>query len=132
MSENKKKILLIEDDKAIIDVYETIFKKDNFDVEVISWGKEAIRKIEEVKTQKELAPDIVLLDLILPDINGAEVLKEIKSNIETKNITVFVLTNQENPELRQVDGIRPDKLIIKANITPTQLSKMIKEQLKME
>ncbi|MEK7659011.1 MAG: response regulator [Patescibacteria group bacterium] len=132
MNQNGKKVLLIEDDKAIIDVYETIFKKDHFDVEVISWGKEAIKKMEEVQAQKEAAPDIVLLDLILPDINGVEVLKTIKTNNITKNIIVFVLTNQESPELQQSTDIKPDKFIIKANVTPTQLSKLIKEQLKLE
>ncbi len=132
MNQNRKKILLIEDDKAIIDVYETIFKKAHFDVDVISWGKEAIKRMEEVQAQKEAAPDIVLLDLILPDLNGAEVLKTIKTNNITKSIIVFVLTNQESPELHQSSDIKPDKFIIKANVTPTQLLKLIKDQLKLE
>ncbi len=127
--EKKKKVLLVEDDSAIIDIYQTMIKKANFDVEVISLGQEVIKKMKELKGSDQPKPDIILLDLILPDINGIEVLKEIKSNSFTKDIIVFILTNQEESQQRLGDT-KPDKFIIKANITPTQLIGLIKEQLK--
>ncbi|OGZ63904.1 MAG: hypothetical protein A3A98_01290 [Candidatus Staskawiczbacteria bacterium RIFCSPLOWO2_01_FULL_40_39] len=126
--ENKKNILLIEDDSAIIDIYTTMIKKADFKVEVITLGQEAIKKIKSLKSIKEV-PDIILLDLILPDINGVEVLKEIRKNNITKDGVVFILTNQQNVEFRGLDNIKPDKFIIKANITPSQLLETIKEYL---
>lgn len=124
-----KKVLLVEDDSAIIDIYQMMIKKAGFDVEVISSGQEVIKRIKDLKANEQSKPDIVLLDLILPDINGAEVLKEIKNNNVAKDIKVFILTNQEEG-LQKLGDVKPDKFIIKANITPTQLIELIKEQLK--
>ena len=62
-------------------------------------------------------------------MNGIDVLKEIKSNEESKSIKVFILTNQGEVKFDQTD-LRPDKVIIKANITPTQLVETIKKELK--
>jgi len=70
-----------------------------------------------------------LLDLILPDINGVEVLYEIRKNDATKDIKVFVLTNQQESEMPHSD-VKPDKFIVKANTTPTQLLDIIKEYIK--
>ncbi len=130
MAEKKKKVLLVEDDSAIIDIYQTMIKKAGFDVEVISSGQEVIKKMKELKAGDPLKPDIVLLDLILPDINGMEVLKEIKGSKLTKDINVFILTNQEESQTQKSAEAKPDKFIIKANITPTQLIELIQEQLK--
>src|SRR3989344_8062583 len=117
-----KKIFIIEDDSAIVDIYKVIFKKANFDVETMSSGQEAIDMIKKIiETGKESKPDIVLLDLILPDMNGIEILKLIKNNDVTKDIKVFIMTNQEKTQLEQLNEIKPDKIIIKANTTPTQL-----------
>lgn len=128
MEEKIKKVLLVEDDLAIADIYKTVMEKDGFKVEVVSLGEEAIKKIKDLETNKDAKPDIILLDLILPDINGIEVLQEIKKTNITKDIAVFILTNQENSQFS--NGMKPDKFIIKANITPTQLLGLIKEELK--
>ena len=126
-----KKIFIIEDDSAIVDIYKVIFKKANFDVETMSSGQEAIDMIKKIiETGKESKPDIVLLDLILPDMNGIEILKLIKNNDVTKDIKVFIMTNQEKTQLEQLNEIKPDKIIIKANTTPTQLLEIIQEELK--
>lgn len=130
MKEKIKKIILVEDDPAITDIYEIMMKKAHFNVEIVRLGQEAIKKIKSIENGEEIKPDIILLDLILPDINGMEVLKEIRKNNTTKDITVFILTNQSYIESQQLDNIKPDKFIIKANITPTQLLELIKERLK--
>ncbi|MSU60443.1 MAG: response regulator transcription factor [Candidatus Staskawiczbacteria bacterium] len=125
-----KKILLVEDDSAIMDIYTTMMKKAGFEVEVMSLGQDVIKKIKSVESGEEAKPDIILLDLILPDINGAEVLSQIRKTNATKNVVVFILTNQENAENQMPEGIRPDKIIIKASLTPTQLIDTIKKKLK--
>ena len=129
MAQNKKRVLLVEDDSAIVDVYTTILQKGGFNVQTVTEGKEAIKIIKNIQDADEGRPDIVLLDLILPDINGVEVLREIKTNDKTKDILVFVLTNQEGVELQGSNGVKPDRLIIKANITPTQLLEIVKNKL---
>jgi len=126
---NKKRVILVEDDPAIIDVYSTAFKNADINLEVISSGERAIRRVKESNESEEGKPDLVLLDLILPDINGIEVLKAIKTDDKTKDVPVFILSNQTSLDLEKAGDIKPDKFIIKANITPTQLVKMLEEQL---
>ena len=130
MAKNKKKIFLIEDDAAIIDVYKTAFDLAGINTEVIIWGKQAIEKIRQIQCGNLEKPCLVLLDLILPDINGLEILKEIKQNDKTKDITVFVLSNYTSQDFGQADGIKPEKFILKTSITPTSLVKLIQMQLK--
>lgn len=127
IAEKKKKILLVEDDPAILDIYKITMKKAGFETETADSGQMAINLIKEASEK----PDMVLLDLILPDINGTEVLREIRKNEATKDIFVFILTNQKEGQLLDADGIRPDRVIIKADITPTQLLEIIKEQFRV-
>lgn len=124
-----KKIVLVEDDPAIVDIYETLIKKAGFDVRVFSLGQEVISMVKNIEDGTEPEPDIILLDLILPDVDGIEVFKEIKKNKKTKDIKVFILTNQQDVQLQQLGDEKPDKFIIKANTTPTQLLEIIKEYL---
>ncbi|MEK7664377.1 MAG: response regulator [Patescibacteria group bacterium] len=125
----KKLIFLVEDDSAIADIYRTIMEKSNLNVEIFGLGQDIIKVLKSIKAGEREKPDIILLDLILPDMNGIDVLKEIKSNEESKSIKVFILTNQGEVKFDQTD-LRPDKVIIKANITPTQLVETIKKELK--
>jgi CheY-like chemotaxis protein len=124
-----KKVLLVEDDSAIIDIYQTMLKKAGFDVEVLSSGQEVVKKITNIQSGDDQKPDIMLLDLILPDMNGADVLLQVRKNSATRATKVFILTNQEKNDLQNFDGAKPDKYIIKANITPTQLVELIKQEL---
>ena len=121
--------MLVEDDPAIIDIYVTSMTGAHFDVDSVTLGQVAITKIKNIVAKEEQKPDIILLDLILPDINGMEVLKEVRSNDATKDIAVFILSNQAKEELQNLGGAKPDKFIIKANTTPTELLEMIKGYL---
>ncbi|MBI3337084.1 MAG: response regulator [Candidatus Staskawiczbacteria bacterium] len=129
MANKVKKIILVEDDPAIVDIYETLMKKANFDVKVFGSGQEVMSMIKNIEDDTESKPDIVLLDLILPDISGIEIFKQIKENEKTKDIKVFILTNQQDVQMQQLGNAKPDKFIIKANISPTQLLELIKEYL---
>ena len=130
MLKKTKKILLIEDDPAIIDIYKTVLEKAHFDVEVISSGGDAIKRIKDLALKKGETLDLVLIDLVLPDISGMEVFREIKKDDITKTIKVFMLTNQQNDQLLQwPDAIRPDQYLIKANITTSQLVELIQKTI---
>lgn len=127
----KKTILLVEDDVALADVYKmTIGDSKNIDLEVINLGKKAMDRIKGIEDGTSGKLDLVLLDLSLPDMNGIDILKEIKSNDKTKAIPVFVLSNYDLAQLPEIEQIKPEKFIQKASITPTQLFEIIKEQLK--
>jgi DNA-binding response OmpR family regulator len=132
MAKTKHKILLVEDDPAIIDVYKIAFDLIGVDLEVLMLGKDGIDKIQKIQDGKEEKPDLVLLDLLLPDINGIEILKKIRENNVSKNIRVFILSNYANSETSKTEGASPDKFILKADITPTKLTELIKKELKIK
>ena len=126
-----KKILLIEDEEMVINLYEEIFKKAGLEIESLRTCFEGLERLKEIKDGKEEKPDLILLDLILPDINGIEVLKKVKSKPETKDILVFALTNYTDPRLIKElikEGI--DKFLLKTDYIPSQLINIIKEALK--
>jgi len=127
----KKTILFIEDDLPTIDVYKTALEKAGFDVDPMLLGEEAIRKIKEIEQGKAKKPDLVLLDLALPDINGIEVLEEIRKQKKTKDMLVFILTNYTNKELEEKGLLlKVERYIIKTDYTPGELVKVIKKELK--
>jgi DNA-binding response OmpR family regulator len=124
-----KKIYLVEDDAAIIDVYSLIIKRADIEVDVISIGADVLKKLQAAEKGEEKMPDLVLLDLILPDMNGMDILSQMKKNPATKDIPVFILSNQTETKIEDA-SLRPDKFIIKADTSPTDLLKIIQEQLK--
>jgi len=86
-----KKILIIEDEYALVKSLKSVLSQ-NYKVESASSGKEGIKKATKNK------PDLVLLDLLLPDMFGLEILKQLKKDSRTKDIPVIVLTNLGNTE----------------------------------
>lgn len=127
----KKIILFIEDDLPTIDVYRTALEKAGFDVDPMLLGEEAIRKIQEIDRGEAKKPDLVLLDLILPDVNGMEVLEEIRKHEKTKDILVFILTNYTGEELREKGlYLKSEKYLLKTDYTPRELAEIVKGRLK--
>ena len=129
MKKNKQ-IVLVEDDPDIMEIYRAMLQKAGFDVNVISLGGEVIKLMGEVQAGEAQKPGLVLLDLTLPDMNGMDVLAHIRGGSNTKDITVFILTNQQESETTHPAGVKADKFIIKANITPTDLVGYVQEALK--
>jgi len=120
-----KTILLTEDDPFLVDIYSTMLKKDNFSVEIAKDGEECLLKIRERK------PDLLVLDIVIPQVSGWEVLKEIRKDEKLKDLKIIILSNLS--EKREVDeGMRlgVDKYLIKAHYTPSEVLKEIKKILK--
>jgi DNA-binding response OmpR family regulator len=126
----QRKIFLIEDDLAIMDFYSKALKDANIDFEPITLGKEALRRIQNIQEGKEEKPVLVLLDLILPDVNGLEILYKIREHAITKDITVFVVSNYTSEALLNIDYIKPDKFILKTDITPLRLVELVLPYIK--
>ena len=126
----KKTILFIEDDLPTIDVYKTALEQADFEVSPILLGQEAIRKIEEIEKGETKMPDLVLLDLILPDMNGIEILDKIRKQEKTKNLLVFILTNYTNRELKEKGFLlKSEKYLLKTDYAPSKLVELIKKEL---
>ncbi len=120
------KVLLVDDDEAILAVFSTALKKDGIDTVVTTTGKDAL---EKAKTDK---PDLILLDQVLPDISGNEILKTLKADEQTKNIPVMILSNFSQEELvkEAIDNGATD-YIFKYQIEPQDLVNKIKGVLKI-
>jgi len=125
-----KRVLLIEDEMPAVDIYEKVLSKAGFKTKSLTSGKEALSELRKIKHQAEEKPHIILLDLILPDINGIEILKEIKSGQETRDIPVVILTNYRDIETEQMgDQLGANAYIIKTNITPQEIVGIVRKYL---
>jgi len=81
------KLLVVEDDPLLSRMYQIIFSSNAYEVSIATDGADGLDQIRSWK------PDLVLLDIMMPKLNGMEVLKKIKSDPEVRNIPVVVLTN---------------------------------------
>ncbi len=126
----KIKILMIEDDQPTIKIFQEVFLMAGFEIEFIDTGKDALKRIEEIREGKKEKPDLILLDLLLPDINGIEILKEARKYPETKKIKIYILTNFSQPEINE-ELIREgaDKVLMKFEYTLNKLIEIIKENI---
>ena len=117
-----KSILLVEDDPFLIDIYTTKLKESGFAVEVASDGESALRKI------KEKEPPLVILDIVLPQLDGWEILRQIKSDPKLKNIKIIILSNLgQKEEVEKGVSLGATKYLIKAHYTPSQVVEEVKQ-----
>lgn len=130
MVESKKTVFIIEDELDVMYINKTALQAAGFEVVGLGSGKDAMEKIKRVQEKKDQKPDLILLDLVLPDINGLEILRAVRENDVTKDIKVFILSNYTSNALLNIKYIKSDKYILKSSITPTQLVEIVKEQIK--
>ncbi|MCK5084709.1 MAG: response regulator [Candidatus Pacebacteria bacterium] len=128
MDQNKKtKVIIIEDDSYISDMYRIKFESEDFETIVANNGVEGIKLLERV------VPDIILLDVVMPKIDGFSVLKAIKKNPKLDKIPVILLTNLSQKEnVERGFELGASSYIIKAHFTPSEVVEKIKEVLKQE
>lgn len=120
-----KNILLVEDDPFLIDIYTTKLKEAGFSVEVAESGELVFKKI------KEKIPDLLILDIVLPQIDGWEVLKKIREDLELKNLKVIILSNLgQKEDIEKASKLGVTKYLVKAHYTPSEILKEIKAVLK--
>lgn len=118
------KIAIIEDDPVISQMYRMKFEADGFEVQLANNGERGIALVEHFN------PDLILLDLQMPQMSGTEALTKIRKSEVGKNIPVIILTNlgeEESPKSLRDLGIH--SYIVKAELTPRQVVQKVKEAL---
>lgn len=118
------KILVIEDDPLMSRMYQKIFSFENYSVEVAHNGEDGLDKARTTK------PTLILLDIMMPKMNGLQVLEKLKADADTKGIPVIMLTNlagTHDAETALSKGAV--KYIIKSEYEPKQVADMVKEIL---
>jgi len=119
------KVLIVEDDPFLSEMYATKLTQEKFEVEIAIDGKEAVRKA------KELKPDLILLDIVLPKMDGFEALQKIKKDPETQKIKVIALTNLgQKEEVEKGLKLGADDYIVKAHFTPSEVIAKVRDVLK--
>jgi DNA-binding response OmpR family regulator len=119
------KVAIVEDDLAIAQMYRLKFESEGFRVEIAENGRLGLALCQDME------PDIVLLDLMMPEMNGDEMLEKMRQTDWGKTIKVMVLTNvgeQEAPARLKNLGVQA--YIVKAEMTPSQVADLVKKELR--
>lgn len=119
------KILLVEDDTALLEMYKDKFVHDGFEVETAVDGEDALKKM------RSFHPEVVLLDLIMPKVSGFDVLKRVKEDPVLSKIPMLVLTNIFADAEDLVKNWGAAHVILKSNTTPEDIVKKVNEVLKV-
>ena len=123
--DNKKTILIVEDDFFVSRAYAIKFEKEDLNVQSVTDGEAAIDYLK-----KNDAPNLVLLDLMIPKKSGFEVLKEIKSNEKWKNIPVIILSNLgQESDIKKGKEMGAAEYIIKADVNIEDVIEKAKKYL---
>lgn len=123
----KQKVAIIEDEPTIVEMYKLKFDKEGYDVRTAGDGNEGIKLIEEFN------PDIVLLDLMMPNKTGIEMLEELRGKEGGQQVKVMVLTNVgDDATTSQVYRLAPIDYIVKSEMTPQQVFERVQHALSPE
>ena len=123
-SKFNSKILLVEDDKMLADMYITKFTKEGLEVMRAEDGAEGLEMAQKHK------PDLILLDIIMPKLDGFAVLRELKRPMRIINMHILLLTNLgQSEDVEKGKELGADDYFIKANHTPAEIVEKVKYML---
>ena len=118
------KIAIIEDDQTISQMYRMKFEADGFEVQLADNGQRGVDLI------RSFSPDIALMDIQMPEMDGAEALTEVRKHDWGKDLPVIILTNmgeEESPTI--LKDLNVTSYIVKADLTPSQVVAKVKQTL---
>jgi two-component system response regulator VicR len=119
------KVLIVEDDRDLNNAYGLILKHEGYDVVEAYDGKEAIKKLDD------FAPDLILLDLLMPIMGGLEFLQWWNKKNPGSSVKILIFTNMENsPEVTEAYKLGANRCIIKSWTAPHNLAKVVSDTLK--
>jgi two-component system chemotaxis response regulator CheY len=115
--EEKKKILIVDDDTFLLDMYAFKFSQNSFEVYTAMNGVQAIEKLKE-----GLVPNVMLLDIMMPEMNGFEMLEKINSeSLSPKSIKIILSNKNEQADIDHGNALGVRGYIVKANSTPAEV-----------
>lgn len=118
------KIAIVEDDQAISQMYRFKFEADGFEVQTAENGKLGLELIET------MLPDIILLDLMMPEMTGDVMLEKLRATSWGKDLKVIILTNMGEQEIpAKVKALGVSAVVLKADMTPRQVADLVRTQL---
>lgn len=121
-----KKILLVEDDDALANVYLTRLQAEGFDVKRVPNGEDAL------STTMQYKPDLILLDVMMPKVSGFDVLDILRNTPETTNIKVVMLTAlSQDTDKQRADQLGADDYLVKSQVVIADVVERIKHHLNM-
>ncbi len=124
METTRQKILIIDDDPFILDMYVLKFKEEGFEIDVAHNGKEGVEKV------RSFLPDVVLLDVVMPAMDGFDVMTQLKKERETRTFHVIFLTNfGQKEDVERGLKLGADEYIIKAHFTPSEVVQKVHQIL---
>lgn len=119
------KVLIVEDDALLLRVLSESFLSEGYDVSTVENGLEVEGAVNK------FSPDIILLDLILPGIDGFAVLKKLKSNDKSKKIPVIILSNLDQAgDIKSTKALGVENYFIKSNVKVEEIISAVKKTLK--
>lgn len=125
MVAEKKKILIVDDDSFLLDMYALKFSQHNFEVHTGTSGVQAVEKLKG-----GLSPDIILLDVIMPEMDGFEMLEKINAENLSPNSSKIILSNKsEQADIDRGNRLGAVGYIVKANSTPAEVIDQVLEIL---
>lgn len=124
MNDQKKKILLVEDDTTLAAVYESRLELEGFETKEVNNGEEALATIQEFK------PDLVLLDAMMPKISGFDVLDMIRNTPATADTRVIMLTALSQPKDKErAQDLGVDEYLVKSQVVIGDVVDRVKHHL---
>jgi len=119
-SNEAKSILIVEDDALLVDIYSTKLQLSGFEVRVVDNGDKVFAEVKEKK------PDLVLLDIVLPHMDGWDILQRLNTMDEMKDVPIVMLSNLgQKEEVEKGLRLGAAKYLIKAHYTPSEIVKEV-------
>lgn len=116
-TEKKGKVFIVDDDKFLLGMYSLKFSNNNYEVETTVGSLAALEKLRAGAN-----PDIVLLDIVMPYMDGLELLKTIRAENLVPNATIIMLTNQsQSSDIERAKELKADGYIVKASTIPSEV-----------
>ncbi len=121
MEGEKKKILIVDDDNFLLDMYALKFSQSSFEVYTAPGGKDAIEKL-----QGGLKPDVILMDIIMPEMDGFEMLEKINNDkLSPESIKIILSNKSEQQDVDRGNSLGVSGYIVKANSTPREVIEQV-------
>ncbi len=127
MQKKKPRVFFVEDEPDIVELYRIAFEEGGFQMESLSNGKDVLKRLKDFENDAAEKPNAMILDILLPDISGMEILKEVRKNPVFDQIPIVMFTNYSSDKIREeIKGIKNTSYILKTDTAPDMLVAIVR------